>query len=175
MLAWAVIAAWIDTRLSLDLPGRNVTARTRTLLSLFKNAVTVVAVVFGLMMALSELGIDIAPLLAGAGVIGLAIGFGAQKLVQDIITGIFIQIENAINEGDVVTVAGTTGVVEKLTIRSVGVRDLDGIYHIVPFSAVDTVSNFMRLFSYHVAVVGVAYKESVPAGRKRRWRRLSAG
>lgn len=162
VLVWAVVTAWIDTRLSLDLPGRNVTARTRTLLSLFKNAVTVVAVVFGLMMTLSELGIDIAPLLAGAGVIGLAIGFGAQKLVQDIITGIFIQLENAINEGDVVTVAGTTGVVEKLTIRSVGVRDLDGIYHIVPFSAVDTVSNYMRLFSYHVAVIGVAYKERVP-------------
>ncbi|TCD14056.1 mechanosensitive ion channel domain-containing protein [Oricola cellulosilytica] len=163
LVVWALVVSWIDNRLTLDLPGKNVTARTRTLLSLFKNAFSVVAVVFGSMMALSQLGIDIAPLLAGAGVIGLAIGFGAQKLVQDIITGIFIQLENAINEGDVVTVAGTTGAVEKLTIRSVGVRDLNGVYHIVPFSAVDTVSNFMKRFAYHVAEIGVAYKEHVPA------------
>jgi moderate conductance mechanosensitive channel len=163
MIAWAVMTSWIDHRLTLDMPGRNVTARTRTLLSLFKNAFTVVAVVFGIMMALSQLGIDIAPLLAGAGVIGLAIGFGAQKLVQDIITGVFIQLENAINEGDVVSVAGTTGAVEKLTIRSVGIRDLNGVYHIVPFSAVDTVSNFMKNFGYHVAEIGVGYKEDVSA------------
>ncbi|MCB1518596.1 MAG: mechanosensitive ion channel, partial [Hyphomicrobiaceae bacterium] len=97
---------------------------------------------------------------------GLAIGFGAQKLVQDVITGIFIQIENAINVGDVVTVAGTTGVVERLTIRSVGMRDLEGVYHIVPFSAVDTVSNFMRKFAYHVAEIGVAYKEDISKVRE---------
>ena len=91
------------------------------------------------------------------GVLGLAIGFGAQKLVQDIITGIFIQLENAINEGDVVTVAGLTGSVEKLTIRSVGLRDVAGTYHLIPFSSVDTVGNFMRRFAYHVEVVGVDY------------------
>ncbi|MCB1492333.1 MAG: mechanosensitive ion channel [Rhodobiaceae bacterium] len=162
LLVWAVISSWIDHRLTLDLEGRNVSARSRTLLSLFRNAFTVAIFVFGAMTALSQLGIDIAPLLAGAGVIGLAIGFGSQKLVQDIITGIFIQLDNAINEGDVVTVGGITGSVEKLTIRSVGLRDIDGTYHIVPFSSVDTVSNFMRKFAYHVAVVGVAYKEKVP-------------
>ena len=163
ILVWASISSWIDNRLTLDLEGRNVSARSRTLLALFRNAATVALFVFGTMTALSQIGIDIAPLLAGAGVIGLAIGFGSQKLVQDIITGIFIQLDNAINEGDVVTVGGITGGVEKLTIRSVGLRDLHGTYHIVPFSSVDTVSNFMRKFAFHVAEIGVAYKESIPA------------
>ncbi|MEC9314169.1 MAG: mechanosensitive ion channel domain-containing protein, partial [Pseudomonadota bacterium] len=101
----------------------------------------------------------IGPLLAGAGVLGLAIGFGAQKLVTDVITGVFIQMENAINAGDIVTVGGLTGTAEKLTIRSLGLRDLSGTYHIIPFSAVDTVSNYMREFAYHVGEYGVAYRE----------------
>lgn len=162
VVLWAVIASWIDTRLSLNLAGENVNARGRTLLALFRNAFTVAICIFGTMIALSQLGIDIAPLLAGAGVIGLAIGFGSQKLVQDIITGVFIQLENAMNEGDIVSVGGFTGVIEKLTIRSAGLRDVDGIYHLIPFSAADTVSNYTRDFSYHVEVVGVAYKEKIP-------------
>jgi small conductance mechanosensitive channel len=165
IVLWSVLTAWIDTRLSADLQGSHVSARSRTLLALFKNVVTIALVVFGGMTALSEVGIDIAPLLAGAGVIGLAIGFGAQKLVQDIITGVFIQLENAINEADVVTVAGVTGVVEKLTIRSVGLRDLHGTYHLIPFSAVDNVSNFMRGFAYHVEVVGVAYESDLATAK----------
>ncbi|MEM7296420.1 MAG: mechanosensitive ion channel domain-containing protein, partial [Pseudomonadota bacterium] len=87
-------------------------------------------------------------------------------LVQDIITGIFIQLENAINEGDVVTVAGVSGVVEKLTIRSVALRDLAGTYHLIPFSAVDTVANFMRRFAYHVEVVGIAYDSDVDVAKQ---------
>src|SRR3546814_4522054 len=78
-----------------------------------------------------------------------------------VITGVFIQFENAINEGDVVAVAGISGSVERLTIRSVGIRDLSGVYHIVPFSSVDTVSNFMRGFAFHVAEIEVAYRENV--------------
>ncbi|MGQ7790927.1 mechanosensitive ion channel domain-containing protein [Faunimonas sp. B44] len=157
---WLVVSSWIDYRLNPSF-GTVPTARERTLLALFRNAALITVVVAGLMMALSELGVNIGPLLAGAGVVGLAIGFGAQKLVQDIITGVFIQFENAINEGDVVTVGGITGTVERLTIRSVGLRSVDGIYHIVPFSSVDAVSNFMRGFSYHVADIGVAYREDV--------------
>ncbi len=177
VLIWAIISSWIDNRLSLDLDGKNVNARSRTLLALFRNAFTVALFIFGAMTALSQLGIDIAPLLAGAGVIGLAIGFGSQKLVQDIITGIFIQLDNAINEGDVITVGGITGGVEKLTIRSVSLRDINGTYHIVPFSSVDTVSNFMRKFAYHVAIVGVAYKEKLPVVKEAMYeafRRLNA-
>lgn len=166
LVFWAAVSSWIDTRLDGSLPSGAVSSRTRTLLSLFRNVFTIALVVFGGMTALSELGIDIAPLLAGAGVIGLAIGFGAQKLVQDIITGIFIQLENAINEGDVITVAGISGTVESLTIRSVGMRDLSGTYHLIPFSAVDTVSNFMRRFGYHVATVGVAYESDLSVVRR---------
>lgn len=165
-ISWAFLTSWIDSRLSVDDPSRTVSARSRTLLALFRNAATISLVVFGGMTALSELGVDIAPLLAGAGVIGLAVGFGAQRLVQDIITGVFIQLENAINEGDVVTVAGITGAVERLTIRSVGIRDLSGVYHLIPFSAVDTVGNYMRLFAYHVEVVGVAYDSDLEVAER---------
>ncbi|MDZ5699802.1 mechanosensitive ion channel domain-containing protein [Chelativorans sp. M5D2P16] len=160
---WLFVSSWIEYRLNLQTSGVLAAsmARQRTLLTIFRNALTVVLVVMAAMITLSELGVDIGPLLAGAGVLGLAIGFGAQKLVQDVITGVFIQLENAIYTGDVVTAAGTTGVVEKLTIRSLGIRDLSGTYHIVPFSSVDTVSNFMRGFSYHVGEYGVAYRENI--------------
>ena len=97
--------------------------------------------------------------------LGLAIGFGAQKLVQDIISGVFIQLENAMNVGDVVGAGGITGVVERLTLRSVSLRDLSGVYHIIPFSSVDAVSNYMRTFSFHVEEVGIAYKENVSDGK----------
>jgi small conductance mechanosensitive channel len=139
------------------------TNREKTLLNLFKNAFTIALVVFGLMLALAQIGVNIAPLLAGAGVLGLAIGFGAQKLVQDIITGIFIQFENVMNEGDVVEAAGKSGVVEKLTIRSVTIRDMSGTVHLIPFSSVDQVSNMVRGFSFYVAEVEVAYDSDIEA------------
>jgi small-conductance mechanosensitive channel len=157
-LLWLAITSWIDYRLNPEY-GHVPTARETTLLSLLRNAVTVAVIIITTMFALSNIGLDIAPLLASAGVLGLAIGFGAQKMVQDIITGIFIQFESAINVGDVITVAGTTGTVERLTIRSVSLRDLHGAYHIIPFSSVDMVSNFMRDFAYFVCDMGVAYRE----------------
>ncbi|GGG34279.1 mechanosensitive ion channel domain-containing protein [Chelatococcus composti] len=160
-LVYVAVSSWVEYRLSEDY-GRAPSARERTLLSLFRNAFTVALVVLVGLLALSELGVNIGPLLAGAGVIGLAVSFGSQKLVQDIITGAFIQIENAMNEGDVVSLGSISGVVEKLTIRSVGIRDLDGVYHLVPFSAVTTVSNFMRGFAFHVAEIRVAYREDIP-------------
>ncbi len=164
-LVWLAMGSWVDWRLNPDY-GRPPSAREETLLSLLRNAATIAILVITLMFALSEAGLDIAPLLASAGVLGLAIGFGAQKLVQDIITGVFIQFENAINVGDVVTVGGTTGVVERLTIRSVSLRDLQGTFHIIPFSSVDMVSNFMRGFAYWVADMGVAYREDVEEARQ---------
>ncbi|MBK5928898.1 mechanosensitive ion channel domain-containing protein [Rhodobaculum claviforme] len=157
---WLGVSSFIDYRLNPE-AGRAPTPRERTLFSLFRNAFVVVLVVLAGMLTLAQLGMNIAPLLAGAGVIGLAVAFGGQKLVSDVINGAFIQIENAMNEGDVVTVAGITGVVEHLTIRSVGLRDLSGTYHLIPFSAVEQVSNFMRGFGYHVANIGVAYREDV--------------
>jgi len=157
---WLAVSSMVEYRLN-PIVGTVPTVRSRTLLSLFRNAFTVALAVVTAMVVLSELGMNIGPLLAGAGVLGLAIGFGSQKLVQDIITGAFIQIENAMNEGEVVTAGGITGVVEHLTIRSVGLRDLHGTYHLIPFSSVGSVSNFMKGFGFHVAEVGVAYREDV--------------
>ena len=161
-----VVASWVEYRLNTSF-GKVPTAREKTLLNLFKNAFTIALVVFGLMLALAQIGVNIAPLLAGAGVIGLAIGFGAQKLVQDIITGIFIQFENVMNEGDVVEAAGKSGVVEKLTIRSVTIRDLSGTVHLIPFSSVDQVCNMVRGFSFHVAEIEVAETAISPRSSRR--------
>ncbi|MBY8964230.1 mechanosensitive ion channel [Algiphilus sp. NNCM1] len=160
---WIAFASWIELRLNPDNDRGGASAREQTLLALFRSAFLIVLVVMTAMIVLSELGINIGPLIAGAGVLGLAIGFGAQKLVQDVITGVFIQLENAINTGEVVTAGAITGTAEKITVRSVGIRDLSGTYHVVPFSSVDTVSNFMRDFAYHVGVYGVAYREDISA------------
>ena len=157
---WLAMTSWVDFRLNPDY-GSIPTAREKTLLTLMRNAATITILVLTLMFCLAEIGLNIGPLLASAGVLGLAIGFGAQKMVQDIITGVFIQFENAINVGDVITVGGTTGTVEKLTVRSVSLRDLNGVFHIIPFSSVDMVSNYTRDFSYFLCDMGVAYRENV--------------
>jgi len=162
---WLAVSSWIDYRLNPDI-GDAPSSREITLLTLLKNAATVAILIFAVMFSLSEIGLNIGPLLASAGVFGLAIGFGAQKFVQDIITGIFIQFENAINVGDVVTVGGTSGAVERLTVRSVTLRDLQGIVHIIPFSSVDMVSNFTREFSFYVLDMGIAYREDVDEARQ---------
>lgn len=156
---WILMASWIEHRLNPETGAGEPTAREKTLLTIFRNALMVALTIMTLMIVLAEIGINIGPLIAGAGVLGLAIGFGAQKLVQDIITGVFIQMENAINTGDVVSAGGITGVAEKLTIRSLGLRDLSGTYHVIPFSSVEAVSNFMRDFAFHVGEYGVAYRE----------------
>ncbi|MCE8053153.1 mechanosensitive ion channel [Halomonas desiderata] len=158
---WLGLASLIEHKLNPETGTGEPDARAKTLLTLFRNALAIALITMTAMIVLSEIGINIGPLIAGAGVLGLAIGFGAQKLVQDIITGIFIQVENAMNTGDVVSVGGITGTAERLSIRSVGIRDLSGTYHIVPFSSVDTVSNFMREFGYHVGEYGIAYRESI--------------
>ncbi|WP_240454140.1 mechanosensitive channel protein [Halomonas sp. NO4] len=159
--AWLGLASLIEHKLNPETGTGEPSARAKTLLTLFRNALAIAVLTITAMIVLAEIGINIGPLIAGAGVLGLAIGFGAQKLVQDVITGIFIQVENAMNTGDVVTVGGITGVAERLSIRSVGIRDLNGTYHIVPFSSVDTVSNYMREFAYHVGEYGIAYRESI--------------
>ena len=110
-------------------------------------------------MILSEIGINIAPLLAGAGIIGVAIGFGSQKLVQDLITGIFLLLENTMQVGDVVSVGGQSGVVESLSIRTMRLRSEDGSIYVIPFSSVTTVTNMTKDYSRAVIVAGVAYKE----------------
>jgi small conductance mechanosensitive channel len=134
-------------------------ARIRTLLPLMRKALLLVLSVIVALIVLAELGVHIGPLLAGAGIIGLAVGFGAQKLVQDIITGVFILLEDAVAVGDVVQVAGIGGLVEDMSIRSIRLRDLSGNVHTIPFSSVDTVTNMTKLFSYYLIDIGVAYRE----------------
>lgn len=164
-LIWVAIDSFIAYRLT---PRRLHTpsARERTVLSLIRNAALVVLLLFGTYYALLEIGISLAPLLASAGVIALAISWGSQKLVQDVITGLFIQLENAINVGDVVEAGGKIGTVEKLTVRSVSLRDVQGVFHMIPFSSVDSVSNYMRGFSYHVADINVAYDTDIDLARR---------
>jgi small conductance mechanosensitive channel len=137
-------------------------ARARTLLPLMRTTALIVIVVVVSLVVLSEVGFNIGPLLAGAGVIGLAIGFGSQKLVQDVITGLFILMEDTLAVGDVVRFdADHSGVVESLSIRSVSLRDLSGNVHTLPFSEVKTILNMTKDWSYYVFEVGVAYRESV--------------
>jgi small-conductance mechanosensitive channel len=134
-------------------------ARLRTLLPMLRAALlSVILAVVGL-TALSEIGVNIAPLLAGAGVIGIAVGFGGQKLVQDVITGMFVLFENAIQIGDWVTVAGLSGDVERLSIRNIWLRGNDGAVHIIPFSAVTSITNTNRGLGNAAVSVTVAYKE----------------
>jgi small conductance mechanosensitive channel len=136
-------------------------ARIRTLLPLFRKVVFTVLAVMASLIVLSELGINIGPLLAGAGVVGLAIGFGAQTLVKDVITGLFILVEDTISVGDYVDVGGHAGTVESLSIRTIRLRDPSGNVHTVPFSDVGTVLNYTRDFSYVVLNIGIAYRENV--------------
>ncbi len=144
-VGWTVLASLIENRLASDIHGRPLpSARTRTLLTLFRNALAVVISTITVMILLSEIGVNIAPLLAGAGALGLAISFGAQTLVKDIITGVFIQFENGMNTGDLVTIGPLTGTVERMSIRSVGVRQDTGAYHIIPWSSITTFANFVR-------------------------------
>jgi len=161
MGVWTVVASIIESRLNDDSSSGRTTERQKTLLSLFRSAALAVIVTMTVLVVLSQIGVNIGPLIAGAGVVGLAIGFGAQKLVQDVITGVFIQLENGMNHNDVVEVAGVFGTVEKITIRSVGIRTLDGGYHLIPFSAIDKVSNHMRDFGYHYGEYAIAYGADV--------------
>jgi small conductance mechanosensitive channel len=113
------------------------------------------------MMTLGALGIDIGPVLAAAGVLGLAVGFGAQSLVQDVISGFFILLEDQVRVGDVVEIAGKGGVVERLNLRMVVLRDLAGNVHYVRNNQIDVVTNLTKEFSYYVFDIGVAYRENV--------------
>ena len=147
-------------RLSRDAEAAR-SARVRTLLPMLRTSLLVVILLFVSFNLLTQIGVNVAPLLAGAGVVGLALGFGSQKLVQDVITGIFLLFEDAMAVGDVVNLGGKAGVVEQLSIRSIKLRDLDGSVHIIPFSTVTSVTNMTRDFSFAVLDVQVGYRESI--------------
>jgi len=144
--------------------GRRIyhSGRVRTLLPMLRNAFRITLTVIVLLVVLSQIGVDIAPLLAAAGVVGLAVGFGAQTLVKDIITGVFILLEDTIAIGDVVDLGGShAGVVEGMTIRTMRLRDGSGSVHTVPFSSVTIVQNLTKDFSYATFDLKVDYREDV--------------
>jgi small-conductance mechanosensitive channel len=133
--------------------------RTRTLLSLLRSIGLVLIGVMTVFMVLGSVGVQLAPLLAGAGVVGLAVSFGAQSLVKDVISGLFILFENQFGVGDVIRIEGVSGSVEKMTLRVVVLRDVHGVVHIVPNGQITKVSNLTRSWARVVLDVGVAYKE----------------
>ena len=136
-------------------------ARLRTLLPLIHTTLAITVLVVAGLMVLSEIGVNIAPLLAGAGIVGVAIGFGSQKLVQDVITGVFLLLENTMQVGDVVKVGDQSGLVESLSVRTIRLRTEDGSVVVIPFSAVTTVINMTRDYSRAVIAVNVAADEDV--------------
>ena len=137
------------------------TKRTETLALIVETTLRVVILTGAFLMVLKQVGIEIGPLLAGAGVIGLAVGFGAQSLVKDVIGGFFILFENHMNVGDVVKISGVAGLVESINLRVTVLRDLEGKVHIVPNGEIGVVTNMTKEYSRAVLEIGVAYKENV--------------
>jgi len=133
--------------------------RAATIGGILRKTIGVIVWAVALVMALREIGFDIAPILAGAGVAGLAIGFGAQNLVRDVISGLFMLMENQISVNDIAIINGTGGLVEEINLRTTVLRGVDGTVHVFPNGAITSLSNMTREFSYYVFDVGVAYKE----------------
>lgn len=133
--------------------------RATTLVGIIRKGTVFAIWALAIVMALRELGFDIGPILAGAGVVGLAVGFGAQNLMRDVITGLFMLVENQVRVGDVAEINGTGGLVEEVNLRTTVLRSLDGTVHVIPNGTVSMLSNKTRGFSFYVLDVGIAYKE----------------
>ena len=133
--------------------------RATTLITIIRKAAVLSIWLVAIVMALKELGFDIAPILAGAGVVGLAVGFGAQNLVRDVITGVFMLVENQVRVGDVAVMNGTGGLVEEVNLRTTVLRSVDGTVHVFPNGSVNSLSNMTREYSFYVFDLDVDYKE----------------
>lgn len=165
LLAWLV---WllIDTAITQTLTpghgrGQQPSLRAKTILPLVRNASFVGLLVIAMIAVLANLGVNVTPLLAGAGVVGLAIGFGAQSLVQDLITGLFIVIEDSIAIGDSIELPDHAGVVEGMTIRTVKLRDGKGALHTLPYSQIKAVKNLSRGYAFAVFSIAVGYESDI--------------
>lgn len=168
-----VVAAWITIyvlqrlirmfreRLASRMADPESVKRAATLGRVFRYLVAVVVSLIAGMLVLGEIGISIAPILGAAGVVGLAVGFGAQSLVKDFFAGFFILLEDQIRHGDVVEIAGKAGFVEEITLRYVRLRDYDGNVHYIANGLISTVTNMSRGFAQSVIDVGIAYREDV--------------
>lgn len=137
------------------------TKRINTLMGILKGLGKIIIWAVFIMIFLKKIGIDIGPILAGAGILGLAIGFGAQELVRDFISGFFILLENQVRAGDVAIINGTGGLVEKIEMRTMTLRDFSGVVHVFQNGKINTLSNMTKEWSAIVFDIGVAYKEDV--------------
>jgi len=135
--------------------------RISTLIGILGGSLRIIIWIIFIMIVMQKIGIDIAPLLAGAGILGLAIGFGAQELVRDFISGFFIILENHIRTGDVAIINGTAGLVENIGLRTISLRDLSGVVHIFQNGKIDSLSNMTKEWSAITLEIGVAYKENL--------------
>jgi len=133
--------------------------RLETIFGIVRSTVRIAVLSVLAMVLLRKVGVDIAPLIAGAGIIGLAVGFGAQELVRDVISGFFLILENQVRTGDVAVINGTGGLVERIGLRTITLRDLTGTVHIVQNGKINTLSNMTKEWSAMVFDIGVAYKE----------------
>jgi moderate conductance mechanosensitive channel len=163
LVVWEIFASAVERYLTrIDTGQTPRRTRIRTLLPLLRTAMLSLLVVMSGLIILSHLGINIAPLLAGAGVVGVAIGFGSQALVKDVITGMFILAEDQLAVGDIVDVGkDNAGVVEAISVRTIRLRDQAGTVHMVPFSEVTTVKNMTRDFAFAVARITISYGEDI--------------
>ncbi|MDP3708082.1 MAG: mechanosensitive ion channel family protein [Polaromonas sp.] len=167
VVAWVAIIVLqravrsVRLRVVSRLAGAEGARRAETLGRVMRYLIGLVVSAVAVMLVLAEVGVSLAPILGAAGVVGLAIGFGAQSLVKDYFTGFFILFEDQIRTGDVVSIAGLSGSVEDITLRHVRLRDYAGNVHFVPNSLIMTVTNMSRLFAQAVIDVGVAYRENV--------------
>lgn len=157
-LFWELLSGLIDFAMRSS-ENFGSSKRMRTLLPIVHNVMFVIFAALFTLVLLSELGINIMPLLAGAGIFGIAVGFGAQTMVKDFLTGFTIILEDLIQVGDVAKVGGCTGFIEKITLRKVQLRALDGTVYTVPFSEINIVENLTKEFSYYILDVGIAYRE----------------
>ena len=141
-------------------PPSEYAKRIETIVRLLRQGVFLLIWATVSLIILKELGIEIGPIIATAGIIGLAVGFGAQNLVRDVISGFFIILENQVRVGDVAIVNGTGGLVQEINFRTMVLRDLGGVVHIFPNGTVNTLSNLTKEWSAYVFEIGVAYKEN---------------
>jgi moderate conductance mechanosensitive channel len=141
--------------------GSEAQKRAKTIGKITSNAANIIVIGVSVMMILSEFGMNIAPIITGAGIVGLAVGFGAQNLVRDIISGFFLILEDQLRVGDVAKINGVGGTVEAIRLRTTTLRDVQGTVHIFPNGGINSVANMTKEFSYYVIDVGVAYKERV--------------
>lgn len=137
------------------------TKRAETLVRLLRQGIKIMLSIVVILIILREVGVEIGPILASAGIAGLAVGFGAQNLVRDVISGFFLILENQVRIGDVAVINGTGGLVENINFRTIILRDLSGTVHVFPNGTINTLANLTREWSAYVFDIGVAYKEDI--------------